>query len=64
MQNTTRQAGALLAVSILGAVLNAQTIASGLSAGFAVLGIVVLLALGVSSLALGVRNRAEAVAGG
>jgi MFS transporter, DHA2 family, methylenomycin A resistance protein len=64
VQNTTRQAGALLAVSILGAVLNAQTIASGLSAGFAVLGIVVLLALAVSSLALGVRHRAEAVAGG
>jgi DHA2 family methylenomycin A resistance protein-like MFS transporter len=59
VQNTTRQAGALLAVSILGAVLNADAIGSRLSAAFAVLGVVVLLAIGVASLALGVRDEAQ-----
>ena len=50
VQNTTRQAGALLSVSIIGAVLNAQAFGSRLPAAFVVLGVVVLLAIGVSSL--------------
>ena len=53
VQNTTRQAGALLSVSILGAVLNVQAIGSRLPAAFAVLGVVVLLAIAVSALSLG-----------
>ncbi len=59
VQNTTRQAGALMSVSILGAVLNAQAIGSRLPAAFAVLGVVVLLAIGVSALSLsgGVRHK-------
>ena len=52
VQNTTRQAGALMAVSILGAVLNAAAFGSRLSVAFAVLGVAVLLAIGVSALAL------------
>ncbi len=60
VQNTTRQAGALMSVSILGAVLNAHAIAPRLPAAFAVLGVVVLLAIGVSSLSLGGRRRAQA----
>ncbi len=55
VQNTTRQAGALMSVSILGAVLNAHALGPRLPAAFAVLGVVVLLAIGVSSLSLGVR---------
>jgi DHA2 family methylenomycin A resistance protein-like MFS transporter len=53
VQNTTRQAGALMSVAILGAVLNAQAIGSRLPVAFAVLGVVVLLAIGVSALSLG-----------
>jgi DHA2 family methylenomycin A resistance protein-like MFS transporter len=60
VQNTTRQAGALMAVSIIGAVLNAQAIGSRLPAAFVVLGVVVLLAIGVSSLSLSGRRRAQA----
>ncbi len=56
VQNTTRQAGALMSVSILGAVLNAHAIAPRLPAAFAVLGVVVLLAIGVSSLSLAGRR--------
>ncbi len=52
VQNTTRQAGALMAVSILGAVLNAQAIGARLPTAFGVLGVVVLLAIGVSALSL------------
>ncbi len=52
VQNTTRQAGALMAVSILGAVLNAAAFGSRLSVAFVVLGIAVLVAIGVSVLAL------------
>jgi DHA2 family methylenomycin A resistance protein-like MFS transporter len=52
VQNTTRQAGALMSVSIIGAVLNAAAIGSRLPAAFAVLGVVVLLAIAVSSLSL------------
>ncbi len=59
VQNTTRQAGALMSVSILGAVLNAQAIGSRLPAAFAVLGVVVLLAIGVSALSLGGRRPAH-----
>jgi DHA2 family methylenomycin A resistance protein-like MFS transporter len=55
VQNTTRQAGALMSVSILGAVLNADSIAARLPAAFAVLGVVVVLAIAISSLALGGR---------
>ena len=58
VQNTTRQAGALMSVSILGAVLNAQALGSRLSAAFVVLGVVVLLAICVSALVLsGGRQR-------
>jgi MFS transporter, DHA2 family, methylenomycin A resistance protein len=52
VQNTTRQAGALMAVSILGAVLNAAGFASRLSAAFVVLGVAVLLAIAISALSL------------
>jgi DHA2 family methylenomycin A resistance protein-like MFS transporter len=55
VQNTTRQAGALMSVSIIGAVLNSAAISSRLSAAFVVLGVVVVLAIGVSSLALSGR---------
>jgi MFS transporter, DHA2 family, methylenomycin A resistance protein len=60
VQNTTRQAGALMAVSILGAILNAQAIGSRLGAAFAVLAVVVALAIAVSSLALSGRHPAAA----
>ena len=60
VQNTTRQAGALMSVSIIGAVLNAQAIGSRLPAAFVVLGVVVLLAIGVSALSLGGRRPAQA----
>ncbi len=59
VQNTTRQAGALMSVSILGAILNAHAIGPRLPAGFAALGVVVLLAIGISSLSLGGRRRAQ-----
>ena len=58
VQNTTRQTGALMAVSIIGAVLNAAGFASRLSAAFVVLGVAVLLAIGISALALGGGDRA------
>jgi DHA2 family methylenomycin A resistance protein-like MFS transporter len=60
VQNTTRQAGALMSVSIIGAVLNAQAIGSRLPAAFVVLGVVVLLAIGVSALSLGGRRSRHA----
>lgn len=60
VQNTTRQAGALLSVSILGAVLNVQAIGSRLPTAFAVLGVVVLLAIAVSALSLDSRRPAQA----
>jgi MFS transporter, DHA2 family, methylenomycin A resistance protein len=60
VQNSTRQAGALMSVSILGAVLNANAIGPGLPAAFAVLGVAALLAIGVSSLSLGGRRRVQA----
>ena len=50
-----------MSVSILGAVLNAQAIGSRLPAAFAVLGVVVLLAIGVSSLSLGGRRPAQVI---
>ena len=46
-----------MAVSILGAVLNAQTMESRLPVAFGVLGAVVLLAIGVASTALGRGGR-------
>ncbi len=52
VQNTTRQAGALMSVSILGAVLNASALGPRLPIAFAVLGVVVLIAIAISSLAL------------
>ena len=52
VQNTTRQTGALMSVSILGAVLNAHSMASRLGLAFGVLGVAVLLAIGISSLSL------------
>jgi DHA2 family methylenomycin A resistance protein-like MFS transporter len=56
VQNTTRQAGALMAVSILGAVLNAHAIDPRLPVAFGVLAVVVALAIGIASLSL-VRGR-------
>jgi DHA2 family methylenomycin A resistance protein-like MFS transporter len=53
VQNTTRQAGALMSVSIIGAILNASAIGSRFGAAFAVLAVVVVLAIAVSSLSLG-----------
>src|SRR5262249_11766707 len=53
VQNTTRQAGALMSVSILGAVLNTDAFAAHLSVAFVVLGVVVVLAIAVSALSLG-----------
>ena len=47
-----------MAVSIIGAVLNAAGFASRLSAAFVVLGVAVLLAIGISALALGGGDRA------
>jgi DHA2 family methylenomycin A resistance protein-like MFS transporter len=61
VQNTTRQAGALMSVSILGAVLNVQAIGSRLPAAFAVLGVVVVLAIGVSALSLSGRRPAQSI---
>jgi MFS transporter, DHA2 family, methylenomycin A resistance protein len=52
VQNTTRQTGALMSVSVLGAVLNAHSMSSRLSAAFGVLAVAVVLALGVASLSL------------
>jgi MFS transporter, DHA2 family, methylenomycin A resistance protein len=57
VQNTTRQVGALMSVSILGAVLNARALGPQLPLAFAVLGVVVALAIGVSSLSLGGGRR-------
>jgi MFS transporter, DHA2 family, methylenomycin A resistance protein len=59
VQNTTRQAGALMSVAILGAVLNAHSIGSRLPAAFAVLGVVVILAIAVSALSLSGRHPAR-----
>jgi DHA2 family methylenomycin A resistance protein-like MFS transporter len=59
VQNTTRQAGALMSVSILGAVLNGHALGPRLPAAFSVLAVVVLLAIVVSSLSLGTGHRAR-----
>lgn len=59
VQNTTRQAGALMAVSILGAVLNAHAMGSRLGGAFIVLGIAAAVAVGVGSLALRGGDAAE-----
>jgi MFS transporter, DHA2 family, methylenomycin A resistance protein len=60
VQNTTRQVGALMSVSILGAVLNAHTFETQLPAAFGVLAVVAVLAIWVSSLSLGGGHRARA----
>jgi MFS transporter, DHA2 family, methylenomycin A resistance protein len=60
VQNTTRQVGALMAVSILGAALNARSLGPRLPLAFAVLGVVVALAIAVSSFSLGGGRRASA----
>ncbi|MBV8987873.1 MAG: MFS transporter [Solirubrobacterales bacterium] len=52
VQNTTRQTGALMSVSILGAVLNAHDMAPRLPVAFGVLAVGVVLAIAVSSLSL------------
>jgi MFS transporter, DHA2 family, methylenomycin A resistance protein len=57
VQNTTRQAGALMSVSIIGAVLNAPRLGSVLPTAFDVLIVVVLLAIAVSSLSLRSAHR-------
>jgi DHA2 family methylenomycin A resistance protein-like MFS transporter len=53
VQNTTRQAGALLAVAILGAVLNVSAMSTRLPAAFGLLGAAVVLAVAVATRALG-----------
>jgi len=52
VQNTTRQTGALMSVSILGAVLNSHAMAQRLPVAFGVLAVVVVLSIGVSSRSL------------
>ena len=52
VQNTTRQTGALMAVSILGAALNAHAIGTRLSVAFGVLAAASVVAVVVSSLSL------------
>jgi DHA2 family methylenomycin A resistance protein-like MFS transporter len=52
VQNTTRQTGALMAVSILGAALNAHAIGTRLSVAFGVLAAAAVVAVVVSSLSL------------
>ena len=52
VQNTTRQTGALMAVSIVGAVLNAHAMGSRLGVAFGVLAAAALVAVAMSSLAL------------
>lgn len=51
MQNTTRQAGAFMAVSILGSVLNTALLAGRLPAAFVILGVadVAGITLGVTA---------------
>src|SRR5205085_1857806 len=60
VQNTTRQTGALMSVSILGAVLNATALGPRLPTAFGVLAVVVLLAIAVSSISLRGGHRARA----
>ncbi len=60
VQNTTRQVGALMSVSILGAVLNAHSLETRLPIAFGVLGLMVVLAIGVASLSLGGGHQAPA----
>jgi MFS transporter, DHA2 family, methylenomycin A resistance protein len=60
VQNTTRQVGALMSVSILGAVLNADALGPQLPAAFAVLGVAVVLAIVVSSFSLRGGRRVHA----
>jgi DHA2 family methylenomycin A resistance protein-like MFS transporter len=52
VQNTTRQTGALMAVSILGAALNAHAIGTRLAVAFGVLAAASVVAVIVSSLSL------------
>ena len=52
VQNTTRQTGALMSVSIVGAVLNVPAIATRLPVAFGVLGAVAVLAVAIASLSL------------
>ncbi len=59
VQNTTRQAGALMAVSILGAVLNARAFGTRLGGAFIVLGVAAAIAVAVASLSLGGGGEAE-----
>jgi MFS transporter, DHA2 family, methylenomycin A resistance protein len=61
VQNTTRQAGAMMSVAILGAVLNSHGTVAPLQPAVGVLGVVVLLAIVVSSLSLGSGGRREPV---
>ena len=57
VQNTTRQTGGLMAVSLLGAVLNAHSMSSRLPAAFGVLGVAVVFAIGIASLSLDATQR-------
>jgi DHA2 family methylenomycin A resistance protein-like MFS transporter len=59
VQNTTRQVGALMSVSILGAVLNAHALGPRIPSAVAVLGVGVVLAIAVSSLSLGGGQRSR-----
>ncbi|HET6501470.1 MAG TPA: MFS transporter [Amycolatopsis sp.] len=56
VQNTTRQAGALMSVSILGAVLNSPALGPRLPVAFAVLAVVVVLAIAISALSVKARR--------
>ena len=59
VQNTTRQTGALMAVSIVGAVLNTRSMGSELGVAFAVLAVAAVVAVVVASLALPGGAQAE-----
>jgi MFS transporter, DHA2 family, methylenomycin A resistance protein len=60
VQNTTRQTGALMSVSILGAVLNAQAMGPRLPVAFGVLGVAVVVAIAIASVALAGNRRPAA----
>jgi DHA2 family methylenomycin A resistance protein-like MFS transporter len=52
VQNTTRQTGALMSVSIVGAVLNVHAIGTRIPVAFGALGVVAVLAVAIASLSL------------
>ena len=58
VQNTTRQTGALIAVSILGSVLNTSSLAGRLPAAFIIVGVAVVTGMTVAVWNLSARDRA------